>query len=117
MSRPRWQSLQRMDRMKKKNRSTKIATRKTRAEKNRIVKIETYKTRAEMIRENPIREGDDELLTGHQACAILSICSKTLKRLRDKKVIGFIVISNGNYRYYRRRHVEAFMQRREMKAR
>jgi Helix-turn-helix domain len=102
--------------MKKKNRITEIATRKTRAE-NRIVKIETYKTRAEIKAENPIREGDDEILTGHQACAILSISSKTLKRLRDKKVIGFIVVSAGNYRYYRKRHVEAFLERREMKAR
>ena len=84
---------------------------------NRIVKIETYKTRAEIKAENPIREGDDEILTGHQACAILSISSKTLKRLRDKKMIGFIVISAGNYRYYRKRHVEAFLQRREMNAR
>ena len=105
------------DRNTRNKKECEIATYKTRAEKNRNVKIETYKTRAEIIRENPIREGDDEILTGHQACAILSISSKTLKRLRDKKVIGFIVISDGNYRYYRRRHVEAFMQRREMKAR
>jgi hypothetical protein len=103
--------------MKKKNRSTKIATRRTRAEKNRIVKIETYKTRADIIRENPIREGDDEILNNHQVCAILGICSKTLKRLRDKKAIGFIVVSASNYRYYRKRHVEAFIQRREMNAR
>lgn len=99
----------------KKNRIT-IATRKTRAE-NRIVKIETYKTRAEMIRENPIREGDDEILNGNQACAILGICSKTLKRLRARKMIGFIVINAGNYRYYRQRHIGAFLERREMKAR
>ncbi len=99
----------------KKNR-IRIAS-KTRVEKNRNVNIETYKTRAEIIRENPTREGDDELLTGQQACAILSSSSKTLKRLRDKKEIGFIVISAGNYRYYRKRHVEAFLQRREMNAR
>jgi hypothetical protein len=102
---------------KKKNRSTKIPTRKTRAGKNRTVNIETYKTRAEIIRENPTREGDDEILTGFQVCAILNISSKTLKRLRDKKEIGFITITAGNFRYYRRRHVETFLQRREMNAR
>jgi hypothetical protein len=107
--------------MKKKNRKrrgafgTKIETR-TRAEKNRI-KIETRKTRAELIRENPIREGDDELLNSNQVCAILNICSETLRGLRDKKAIGFIVVSAGHYRYYRKRHVEAFMQSRESKVR
>jgi Helix-turn-helix domain len=103
--------------MKKKNRITKIATYKTRAEKNRTINIETYKTRAEIIRENPIREGDDEILNDNQACAILGICSKTLKRLRDRKMIGFIVVNAGNYRYYRQRHVDAFLKSRESKAR
>jgi Helix-turn-helix domain len=98
----------------KKNR---IATRKARAEKNRTVNIETYKTRAQIKRENPVRDGDDELLTGQQTCAILDISSRTLYRLREKKEIGFITIGTNNYRYYRKRHVEAFMQRREMNAR
>jgi len=85
--------------------------------KDRSIKIATYKTLAEIKRENPPREGDDEVLTGQEACAILGSPSTTLKNLRDKKEIGCIIISPGTYRYYRKRHIEAFLKRREKPAR
>jgi hypothetical protein len=81
--------------------------------KNRIANIATYKTRAEIIRENPIRAGDDEILDSNQVCAVLKISSSTLGRYRRNKSIRFTMLSQTNYRY-RKSDIEAFMASRQI---
>ena len=81
--------------------------------RNRIANIETYKTRAEIIAENPVREGDDEILDSSQVCAILRISSSTLGRYRQNKSIRFTMLSQTNYRY-RKSDIEAFMASRQI---
>jgi hypothetical protein len=100
----------------KKNRSTKIATRETRAEKNRIPKIQTYKTRAEIIRENPIRDGEEDWLRSARVYATVGISSTTLSCWNTEKPprVPFTILSKGNYRW-RKSDVDAYMNRNGIK--
>ena len=74
--------------------------------------IETYKTRAEIIAQNPVRDGDDELLTSAKVCAIVGISTTTLSRWNTESPprIPFVRLSKGNYRW-RKSELEAYLQR------
>jgi predicted site-specific integrase-resolvase len=52
-----------------------------------------------------------------EVCAELGISTRTLQRLRANKMIGFLTVATGSFRYHRQRHFEAFLERRETKAR
>jgi predicted DNA-binding transcriptional regulator AlpA len=85
---------------------------RARRENDREGEIATYKTRAELIRENPVREGEEDFLRSARVCAILGISSTTLSRWNTEKPprIPFIRLSKGNYRW-RKSDVEAYMVR------
>jgi predicted DNA-binding transcriptional regulator AlpA len=77
--------------------------------------IATYKTRAEIIAQNPVREGDDELLTSAKVCAIVGISTTTLSRWNTESPprIPFVRLSKGNYRW-RKSDLEAYLQRQQV---
>lgn len=89
-----------------------------RSKKDRIIRnkkqseIATYKTRAEIIAQNPVRDGDDELLTSAKVCAIVGISTTTLSRWNTERPprIPFVRLSKGNYRW-RKSELEAYLQR------
>jgi predicted DNA-binding transcriptional regulator AlpA len=74
--------------------------------------IATYKTRAEIIAQNPVRDGDDELLTSSKVCAIVGISTTTLSRWNTESPprIPFVRLSKGNYRW-RKSELEAYLER------
>jgi len=74
--------------------------------------IATYKTRAEIIAQNPVRDGEDELLTSAKMCAIVGISTTTLSRSNTESPprIPFVRLSKGNYRW-RKSELEAYLER------
>jgi len=79
---------------------------------NEECEIATYKTRAEIIAQNPVRDGDDELLTSARVCAIVGISTTTLSRWNTESPprIPFVRLSKGNYRW-RKSELEAYLER------
>jgi len=78
----------------------------------KAIEIATYKTRAEIISLNPVRDGDDELLTSAKVCAIVGISTTTLSRWNTESPprIPFLRLSKGNYRW-RKSELEAYLER------
>ena len=78
----------------------------------KAIEIATYKTRAEIISQNPLRCGDDELLTSAKVCAIVGISTTTLSRWNTESPprIPFLRLSKGNYRW-RKSELEAYLER------
>ena len=78
----------------------------------KAIEIATYKTRAEIISLNPVRDGDDELLTSAKVCAIVGISTTTLSRWNTESPprIPFLRLSKGNYRW-RKSELEAYLDR------
>jgi predicted DNA-binding transcriptional regulator AlpA len=77
--------------------------------------IAKYKTRAEIIRENPVREGEEDWLRSARVCAIVGISTTTLSRWNTESPprIPFVRLSKGNYRW-RKSDLEAYLQRQQV---
>jgi len=58
----------------------------------------------------------DSFLTSAEVCAILQICSKTLRRICNRKEINFVRISRTTFRF-RRASVDLYIASHEVKAR
>jgi len=58
---------------------------------------------------------DDPLLTSADVCAYLAIAPRTLKRYTAKKILSFIRLSGGAFRF-RKSEIDAFLERRTVKA-
>ncbi len=86
-----------------------------RRQNDREGEIATYKTRAELIRENPVRDGEEDFLRSARVCAKMGISSTTLSRWTREKPprIPFTMLSKGNYRW-RLSDVEAYLERQQV---